>query len=182
MQGDDPASGFTSGNHPGSGAESSTESSRDLPQPALFIHVTGEVSRPGVYELQPGDRVLAAIEAAGGATEQAVLSAVNLARPLVDGEQIIVPNADNIGAVGIASTPTGAAPPQSIAAPGSAAINLNTADAAALVSLPRIGPAIAQRIIDWREANGGFGSVDQLLNVSGIGTKTLDQLRHLVTI
>jgi competence protein ComEA len=108
-----------------------------------------------------------AIAAAGGMTDAADQGGVNLARPLTDGEQFAVP------AIGetVAS------------APGTAAdgrVDLNTADAATLETLPRIGPAMAQRIIDWREANGPISSVDDLLAVSGIGTKTVEALRRLV--
>jgi len=133
----------------------------------IFVHVLGHVARPGLYELQNGDRVVDAIAAAGGMTAEADPAGVNLARLVSDGEQLVVP------AVGEATA----------AAPGVASdgrIDLNTADAAALDTLPRIGPAIAQRIIEWREANGPIGSVDDLLAVSGIGAKTVEALRPLV--
>lgn len=155
-------------------ADDASELSEALP---LFVHVVGEVHEPGVYELPPGSRVAAAIEAAGGATPSAVLAGVNLARVLVDGEQVQVPDQQQVidgplDASSAVSSPGGA----------SALVNLNTADAAALETLPRVGPALAQRIIDWRTAHGGFDSVDHLMNVSGIGQKTFDQLRELVTV
>lgn len=145
----------------------------------VFVHVVGEVHRPGVVELSSGDRVEAAIAAAGGATERAELSGVNLARAVSDGEQIIVP--DESGAA--EAEAQGAPGAVSDSAPeGDTLINLNTADAAALETLPRIGPSLAQRIIDWRSANGTFSSVEQLLDVSGIGEKTLAGFRDRVTV
>lgn len=133
----------------------------------IFVHVLGKVARPGLYELREGDRVIDAIAAAGGTTADADPGGVNLARLLSDGEQLAVPAVGEVTA----------------SAPGVAAdgrIDLNTADVAALDTLPRIGPAMAQRIIDWREANGPIRSVDELLAVSGIGAKTVEALRPLV--
>lgn len=133
----------------------------------IFVHVLGQVARPGLYELREGDRVIDAIAAAGGTTDDADPGGVNLARLLSDGEQLAVPAVGEVTA----------------SAPGVAAdgrVDLNTADVAALDTLPRIGPAIAQRIIDWREANGPIISVDDLLAVSGIGAKTVEALRPLV--
>lgn len=149
----------------------------------VFVHVVGEVNEPGVVEL-PGDaRVEAAIAAAGGVTEAAELAGVNLARVVADGEQIIVPDEQ-----AAAEQTTNAASETSgdPASPGGAAsdaiINLNTASAQALETLPRIGPSLAERILDWRELNGTFTSVDQLLDVSGIGEKTLEGFRDRVTV
>ncbi|MBO1902888.1 ComEA family DNA-binding protein [Leucobacter weissii] len=146
--------------------------------PGVFVHVVGEVRSPGVVELAPGSRVEEAIEAAGGARRAAELAGVNLAREVVDGEQIVVPDAD----AAAKGAPPGGAPDPAAADRAGGPIDLNTADAAALQTLPRVGPAIAQRIIDWREANGGFGSVEQLLEVSGIGEKTFESLRESVTV
>lgn len=155
----------------------------DLPHEAntggspLLVHVIGQVGQPGVYELEAGSRVSDAIEAAGGATEAAVLSSVNLARRLADGEQLAVPDANGLPA----AASTGAVP--GAAASGSTAIvDLNSADAAALDTLPGVGPALAQRILDWRSANGGFASVEQLLDISGIGEKTFERLREQVSV
>ncbi|HWK78761.1 ComEA family DNA-binding protein [Microbacterium sp.] len=136
----------------------------------LYVHVLGQVSHPGLYVLEPDARVVDALAAAGGALDDADLQAVNLARLLSDGEQLVVPVA---GAVeeGGGSEPV-----------GDGLIDLNNADQAELETLPRIGPAIAQRIIDWRETNGRFGSVDDLLAVPGIGEKLLAGLRDLVRV
>lgn len=136
----------------------------------IYVHVLGQVAEPGLYVLAMDARVVDAVAAAGGTLDDADLQAVNLARPLSDGEQLIVPV---IGA---------AADEGSTTAAGDGLIDLNNADSAALETLPRIGPAIAQRIIDWRETNGRFQSVDDLLAVSGIGEKLLAGIRDLVRV
>lgn len=136
---------------------------------ALYVHVSGAVERPGLYRLDGGARVVDVVSAAGGFTDAADRTAINLARALVDGEQVQVPV--------VGETPTTGAP-----ADGGGRVNLNTADAAALDSLPRVGPAIAERIIAWREENGRFTSVEDLLSVPGIGEKMLAGLRDLVTV
>ena len=156
---------------------------------SIVVHVIGEVAKPGVYKLPAGSRALAAIEAAGGANETAVLSGLNLARPLNDGEQLLVPNSEQAAlalshAANGASGATGVSPGDSTGSGTGTGklVNLNTADGGALESLPHIGPALAQRIIDWRASNGAFRSVDQLLEVSGIGEKTFEDLRAFVTV
>ncbi|MFT4260556.1 helix-hairpin-helix domain-containing protein [Microbacterium sp.] len=136
----------------------------------LYVHVLGAVHRPGLYILDLDARLVDAIAAAGGTTDDADLAAINLARILSDGEQVFVPV-------------VGAAPPgQAAAVPGDDRIDLNTADQTALETLPRIGPALAQRIIDWREENGRFASVDDLLAVPGIGEKLLAGIRDGVRV
>lgn len=141
----------------------------------VLVHVVGKVRSPGVVELPQGSRVEDAIEAAGGATSRAALAKLNLARALVDGEQVVVPKK------GAANSPRSAAAPAG--GDGSAgAIDLNTADAATLEELPRIGPALAQRIVDWRDAYGGFTTVEQLMDVPGIGAKTLEGFRARVSV
>jgi competence protein ComEA len=142
------------------------------PEGVLLVHVLGAVARPGIVELAPGARVVDAVAAAGGLTGEADSGGVNLARALVDGEQLIVP------VVGEAP----AAPPESASAAGGGRVSLNGADAAELDTLPRIGPALAQRIIDWREANGPFTDVAQLLDVAGIGDAVYSGLVDLVTL
>ncbi|MCR2785552.1 MULTISPECIES: ComEA family DNA-binding protein [unclassified Microbacterium] len=144
------------------------------PVAAVYVHVSGAVAVPGLYRLDDGARVVDAIAAAGGFGEGADEAAVNLARIVGDGEQLHVPV---VGEAVPAATAPGAAAP-----PGGGKVNLNTADLAALDTLPRIGPALAQRIIDWRDENGRFTSVDDLLAVPGIGDKMLAALRDLVTL
>lgn len=149
----------------------------------FLVHVVGEVAKPGVVELAAGDRVADAIARAGGATPQAALQALNLARAVTDGEQLLVPNAEQAAsAPPPADVPAGSGDPGSeVGAPG-ALVNLNTADTTLLQTLPRIGPALAQRILDWRQSNGSFVSVDQLMEVSGVGAKTFEGLREKVTV
>lgn len=140
------------------------------PSGELYVHVLGAVHAPGLYVLDLDARLVDAVAAAGGTTDNADLAAINLARVLTDGEQVIVPV---VGAAD-ASAP-GAAPTDS-------RIDLNTADQAALETLPRIGPALAERIIAWREENGQFASVDDLLAVPGIGEKLLEGIRDGVRV
>jgi competence protein ComEA len=137
------------------------------PSGVIYVHILGQVVAPGLYALHAGDRGVDAVAAAGGFAPDADPAALNLARPLDDGEQIVIP--------AIGETVAGA--------PASdGRVNLNTADLAALDRLPGIGPAKAQAILDWREQNGRFGAVDDLLDVPGIGASTLGQLRELVSV
>lgn len=135
----------------------------------IFVHVLGEVSSPGLYELSEGDRAVDAVAAAGGFTAKADQAQLNLARFVTDGEQIVVPR--------VGASPGVAA---GTSVPGK--VNLNTADAAALETLPRIGPAMAERILAWRETNGRFAAVEDLMRVSGVGEKTFEALKSLVTV
>lgn len=138
--------------------------------PRLFVHVAGAVRSPGLYRLPEGARVDDAIGAAGGPLEDADLDALNLAQALQDGDKVLVP------AVG------GSTAPAAAGEQASSLVNLNTATAGELESLPGIGPALAERIVAFREEVGGFRTIDDLLDVSGIGEKTLDGFRDLVTV
>lgn len=140
------------------------------PSGEIYVHVLGAVERPGLYVLDLESRLVDAIAAAGGTADNADLTAVNLARQLTDGEQIIVP------VVGAVPAPVDGA------VHGDGLVDLNTADQAALETLPRIGPALAERIIAWRDENGRFASVDDLLAVPGIGEKLLEGLRDGVRV
>ena len=150
----------------------------------VVVHVVGEVRRPGVLRLPVGSRVSDAVGAAGGATKGADLARVNLARVLVDGEQVRVAAPgeplEPAGVGGTAGTPGTSGTAGS--GPGGGPVSLNTADLAALDTLPGVGPVLAQRILDWRTAHGRFTSVDELGEVSGIGEKLLAQLSPLVTL
>ena len=152
----------------------------------VVVHVVGEVRRPGVLRLAVGSRVSDAVRAAGGATKGADLARVNLARILVDGEQVRVPAPgeplEPAGVGGTPGSPGTSGTPGSGLGPGGGLVSLNTADLAALDTLPGVGPVLAQRILDWRTAHGRFTSVDELGEVSGIGEKLLAQLSPLVTL
>jgi competence protein ComEA len=151
----------------------------------LYVHVAGAVARPGLYRVPDGSRVAAAVEAAGGPGRRAELAGVNLAAPVQDGQQVVVPvRARGSGAPGSAAA--GSAPPGS-AAPGTAApgapgakVSLSTATVEQLDGLDGIGPTLAQRIIEYRDAHAGFRSVDELREVEGIGEKRFESLRDAV--
>jgi competence protein ComEA len=145
------------------------------PTGQVTIDVTGKVRRPGIAVLDAGSRVVDALEAAGGARPGVDLTSLNLARVLVDGEQIVVGVAAPAG-VASAVTPI---PPGPAAGP---LVNLNTADQALLETLPDVGPVTAEAIIAWRTEHGGFTAVDELLEVDGIGDATLETLTPHVTV
>ncbi len=144
------------------------------------MHVVGAVGAPGVVRLAPGSRVQDALAAAGGATGQADLAQVNLARPVADGEQIVVPTPGQQVAAGAGAAAV--APATGGAKARSGPVNLNSATAEQLDALPGIGPVLANRIVEWRTSNGPFTSVDELGEVSGIGAKLLSQVRSAVSV
>ena len=136
----------------------------------VFVHVVGAVRQPGLYRLPDGARVADALSRAGGTTRRAQLELVNLAARIADGEQIVVPRRGSAAAVapgGSTAVPTGP-------------VHLNTATLEQLDALPGVGPVTAQKILDYRQQHGGFGSVDELDAVSGIGPARLEQLRGSV--
>jgi len=151
-------------------AEETTVSTENYDAPGepgvLLVHVVGAVESPGVVEVPINSRVIDAINQAGGATSEALLDGVNLARLVFDGEQIVVPV-------------TGQEPAVSAGQSGQK-ISLSQADSLTLQTLPRVGPATAERIIAWRTAHGPFRSVEDLLAVSGIGPATVEGFRDLV--
>lgn len=172
--GADPAAGPAAG--PGAGSAASDAAALVGAGATVTVDVTGKVRRPGIVVLDQGARVTDALAAAGGARRGVDLSTLNLARVLVDGEQIVV-----------GARSAGAAPPPSSSA-GSATgipgtpVNLNLAGQAELEALPDVGPVTAQAIIAWRDERGGFTSIDELLEVDGIGEKTLARLAPYVTV
>jgi competence protein ComEA len=139
----------------------------------LIVDVAGAVRKPGVYEFAEGERVVDAIERAGGPMPKADLSLLNLAAMLVDGTQILVPKTGPA----VAGAPGGVAPGSS-----SGLVNINTASATELESLSGIGEVLAGTIVEYRDQNGPFASVDDLLDVSGIGPATLEEIRDQVTV
>jgi competence protein ComEA len=169
-----PAAGGAGGEGPGSPGGPSAGSE-------ITVDVAGKVRRPGIAVLPAGSRVVDAIEAAGGPRRGVQLTALNLARLLVDGEQVLV------GVAPPAALPTGAAPgapPTGATDPSgpAALVDLNTADQATLETLPGVGPVTALAILEWRDEHGGFTSVEELLEVDGIGEATLEDLTPHVTI
>lgn len=130
------------------------------PSPEIYVYVEGEVAHPGVYQLEAGDLVADAVEAAGGFTPNADRSATNLATPLRDGDQV------HVYAVGDVSQ----------------RVNLNTAEGWLLDLLPGIGEVLAQRIIDYREVNGVFRQIEDLMMVEGVGPSTFGKLRDMITV
>ncbi len=142
------------------------------PAQAFVVHVAGAVRKPGVYRIPDGGRVQQAIRLAGGATAKADLAAINLAAPLQDGQQVLVPArvVAVAGGAGSASSSASGAP-----------ISLSTATVEQLDSLDGIGPTLAARIVDWRTRHGGFASVDQLMDVPGIGQARLDAIKSGLT-
>ncbi len=148
----------------------------------VTVDVAGTVRRPGVVTLPAGARVVDALDEAGGARPGVDLSPLNLARVLVDGEQVLV-GAPAAGATtaGAASGTATALPPPTEAAP-TGLVDLNTADVAALEELPEVGPVTAAAIVAWREENGGFTAVEELLEVDGIGEVTLAQIAPHATV
>lgn len=150
--------------------------------PEVVVHVIGAVREPGVVSVAPGSRVQDAVEAAGGLRDDADLTRLNLARPAVDGERLWVP-------VPGEEPPPELPAPQSVAPPtmpsagasdgaaGDGPVDLNTADQAELETLPGVGPVTAERILQWRAEHGSFTAVEELMEVSGIGERTLEQLR-----
>jgi competence protein ComEA len=159
-------------------AATSSLSPSASPSAVLIVDVTGAVQRPGVFEFQPGDRVIDAVERAGGARDNADLTLLNLAAPLTDGQQILVPTK---GATTASVPGTTGGVPGSSGATG-ALVNINTADEATLETLNGVGPVLAAAIMQYRTEHGPFASVDQLDEVSGIGPATLEDLRSQVTV
>ncbi len=145
-----------------------------------LVHVAGAVHRPGVYRLDAGGRVKDAVARAGGATAKGDPNAINLAAKVTDGQQVVVPRRAASGP----ATAGAAAAPGATVAPGTAAppVNLNTATAEQLDTLDGVGPATATKILEWRQAHGGFRSVEDLTQVPGIGPKKLAALKPKVQV
>jgi competence protein ComEA len=142
------------------------------PHEKIVVHVVGAVRRPGLYAVRDGARIADAVHRAGGTTHRANLEAINLAAPVEDGLQVVVPRQ---------------LPPAAAASPGAPGerdaagpVHLNTASLEQLDELPGVGPVTAQKILDWRESHGAFTSVEDLDAIPGIGPARLEQLRDLV--
>jgi competence protein ComEA len=138
-----------------------------------YVYVTGAVRRPGVYRLPPWARLDLALRKAGGPNRSADLAAVNLAAKVADGQQVVVPRRSTAG---------GASAAGAGAAEAGAPVSLNTATAEQLDELEGVGPATAEKILEWRRQHGGFSSVDDLKQISGIGPKRFEALKDKVRI
>lgn len=140
----------------------------------IEVYISGEVKKPSVYQLNEGDRIQKLVELAGGFTDKADTSQINLALRLKDEDYILVPQkqaaANNEGTAAV------------ITSAQNSKININTADAAELEKLPRIGPALSQRIIDYRDKNGSFKDIKDIKKVSGIGDKMFENLKDKITV
>jgi competence protein ComEA len=169
-------------------AKSEDNDTRTVSAGMIYVDVGGAVKTPMLAELPDGSRVDDAIKAAGGLKQEADMTSINRAEFLEDGQKVFIPSfpLDEDGNV-IENAAVGAAvsnenPADSGNAPSSGKININTADSTALQTLSGVGPATAQKIIDYRQSNGRFSSVEDLKNVSGIGDKTYEKLKDSITI
>ncbi len=164
---------FAGGGGSGDGAAApATRVTRRPDAPAMtLVHVAGAVRRPGVYRVGGDSRVIQAVRMAGGPTARADLSRLNLAAPVSDGQQVVIP---------VRAAPGAAQGTAGAAGEGSGPVSLSSATAAQLETLDGVGPALAARIIAWRDAHGGFASVDQLDEVPGIGPARMEALRPRV--
>jgi competence protein ComEA len=151
-----------------------TSASKPAPQKLLVVDVEGEVRRPGLTRVAAGSRVDAAVRQAGGLTRRADPAGVNLAAPVQDGQQVLVPR---LGAARVAGPDGSVAPGGPPGAAPAAPISLSTATVEQLDTLDGIGPTLAQRIVEYREAHGGFRSIDELKQVDGIGEKRFESLK-----
>jgi competence protein ComEA len=177
--------GTQAGDGAGTSASGGVASGSSTAQP-IVVYICGAVVQPGVYDLESGARVADLLKCAGGASAKADLSAVNLAAKLSDGQQIVVPKR---GAVGVAAV--GSATGSAVGSAGTGAadggsataiVNINTATSVELDALQGVGPATAQKIIDYRTANGPFKTIEELKNVSGIGDAKFAALKPYVTV
>ncbi|MDR3304818.1 MAG: helix-hairpin-helix domain-containing protein [Clostridiales Family XIII bacterium] len=172
--------GASSGNAEGDGLA-------QAPAAAIFVDIGGAVANPGVIALPNGSRVEDAIEAAGGLTENANAAPINRAALLSDSDKVYIPTNEEVeSGTALPSAGTGGDAGQSGAGGNSQTaqgkINLNTADSQTLQQLNGVGPATAQKIIDYRSANGAFRSIEEIMNVSGIGQKTFEKLKEYITV
>ncbi|MHB1456334.1 MAG: helix-hairpin-helix domain-containing protein [Armatimonadota bacterium] len=190
-------------NPDGSNAVLGVEASEASVQPqTVYVHVTGRVKTPGVYNLKPDSRIKDAVHAAGGPVSNADLESINLAQKLEDGMQVyiartgeipkpavsVVSGGTSTGSSSISSKPASGSKAPSVgeaaklSKPGSGNVNINSASQTELQRLPGIGPSMAQRILEYRTANGRFSSVDELDEVKGIGPAKLAKMRPFITL
>ncbi len=158
---------------------SDSEGTYEANASTLFVHIAGSVKNPGLYELPQGSRVSDAVSAAGGMSEDANTSSVNLARQLTDGEQIIVASNEDILAATETETSNGS-PSGEVFSQGK--VNINTASAEELMTLDGVGEATADKIIAYRQENGPFARIEEIKEVSGIGEKKFEAMKDAITV
>ena len=154
-------------------AGDASEAPPDAEKPTIVCEIDGEVMNPGVYTVPEGTRIYELIELAGGLTERAYTIGLNRAERLSDGVKVVVPSVETKDSV---------TPVIRSGSGGSAKININTASAADLQTLDGIGPAMADRILKYRKKAGGFASVEEIMNVSGIGSKTFEKIKNDIRV
>lgn len=164
------------------GAEGSQESEPPQEAATVVVHVGGAVREPGVREVPEGSRVQDAVDAAGGFAEGAAADALNLARVLVDGEQVMVPTVEELQAPPQPQADSGGSASSGSAGTGGGKVNINTASAEELDVLPGVGPSTAAKIVADREANGPFSTIEDLKRVSGIGDKKYAELADSICV
>ncbi|SEQ63463.1 ComEA family DNA-binding protein [Arthrobacter sp. OV608] len=181
--GEDGGGGSRAGPSPGAPADALPGAQESAPAGTVVVHVAGAVVRPGVVQLPAGSRVHDAVAAAGGGGPGADLDRLNLAAAVEDGQKIHVPRQGEVvpGSAGEAGAPDAGDSTDGRAAAGSK-VNLNTAGVEELDGLPKVGPVLAQRIVDWRKEHGPFKAVEELDAIDGVGPKMLEALLPLVTI
>lgn len=140
----------------------------------IYVDISGCVYNPGVYMVESGTRLFEVIDKAGGLTDEADIDTINRAEEVYDGQKIIIKPIMDGGDTSVSSANTGL--------DSSGRININTADSVLLQEIPGIGPSTAQKIIDHRELNGKFKSIEDIKNVSGIGDKTFEKLKDYITV
>lgn len=169
----------------GSAAAQTAEASGQPEPQEIYVDVCGAVARPGVYALDPGSRVFQAIETAGGFLPEAAGTYINQAQTLSDGQQIYVPTkeeAQEMSHTGQNNTAGSGSPSDSPQGSEDAKVNLNTADADALMTLSGIGEAKAEAILAYREEHGGFSSIEEIMNVSGIKESTFSKIKDKISV
>ena len=155
----------------------------DVEKGICIIHIAGAVKQPGVYQLEQGKRIIDAVKIAGGQAEEANLDAINLAAQLYDGQKIMIPfisdaNSNNLSrTLGIVETP-----PSSMNSGNSSLLNLNSAEARQLENLPGIGSVLADRILEYRKDHGMFRTMEEVMNVPGIGEKKFESMKEFITV
>lgn len=168
-----------------SGVSALEQEKRDSPENALVVYVSGAVCSPGLAELRQNARIKDAVDACGGFMPNADMDAVNLAKPVKDGDHIKVPEKKLAGISAGGGAASGASTSGTSAGAGTSAgglIDINTADEKALDSLPGVGPAMAKRIIEYRQTNGAFQAIEDLKKVKGIGEAKFDKMKDRVTV